>query len=353
VIFTPDAGQIGQIYQVNFESRDDNGFRGNTLIVWEVVPRQSQISAFVSGEPTVSPLGDEQTRPGTVAEFSFRVANSGNTVLQNVVLYPLGAEGPVTIPYYAMSMNPGFFALLSPGESAEINLQVQTAPDQPTGAYLGRVHVGAQSAVEPVSLQPTFGLLVNQPPHIAAPSETIHVDVNQPLSIPIQAGDPDAQSVLLSMDYAAFGATLTQGQSLAAIDTWSFEWTPPADAAGTRVFPLVATDGNDQTVHELVVQVAPVVGVPEPSLRLSFQARPNPAAARVELSLVVPHEDEVEVSVFDINGRLVSRPYPRARVDAGPLVWNWEPKSMPSGVYFVRARVGKVEIDRRIVWLGN
>jgi hypothetical protein len=352
VIFAPSAGQVGQLYQVDFESRDDNGFRGNTIIAWQVEPRLNEISVFVSGESNENPLGDEIVRPGNPGEFLFRLANSGNTFLQNLALFPLGGGGADTIPPSAMTLTPQFIPQLGPEESVEVAMQVHTTPAQPTGAYVGRVNVSAQSADGSVHVQPTFGLHVDRPPTIFASLDTIRVDVNATLSVPFQVDDPDLETVQVAIDYAAFGATLTPGSSPSlASANWYFEWTPPVEAAGVRVFPIVATDGFDRAVHELVVEVLPVVHVAEPPLRFSFNAHPNPATGQIEFSLNLPGNEEVEISVYDTHGRLVGRPFPRAWLGAGPLAWTWHPESLTSGVYFVRVRAGEIQIDRRVVWL--
>jgi hypothetical protein len=83
---------------------------------------------------------------------------------------------------------------------------------------------------------------------------------------------------------------------------------------------------------------APATGAP-----LRFRApRPNPAAGDVALTLELPAACEVEVTLFDVSGRLV-RTLHRGQAPAGPLPLRWDGangagRRAPAGLYFVRAQ---------------
>jgi len=94
--------------------------------------------------------------------------------------------------------------------------------------------------------------------------------------------------------------------------------------------------------------------------RLSIQTSPNPfnSAITISLSGGVGASDarsgQVGIEIYDISGRLVADlPVTNCgepQFVPTPRIWRPE-KSLGSGVYLVRARIGNSEITRRIVYL--
>ncbi|MCA9753027.1 MAG: T9SS type A sorting domain-containing protein [Gemmatimonadetes bacterium] len=95
---------------------------------------------------------------------------------------------------------------------------------------------------------------------------------------------------------------------------------------------------------------APVV---DEQARLTLLVRPNPFANATSISLTVPAGGgDVHVTVFDAAGRRV-RELTRGRHEAGPLELSWSGRdqagrSVPSGVYFVRADVAGAVTSTKI-----
>ena len=85
-----------------------------------------------------------------------------------------------------------------------------------------------------------------------------------------------------------------------------------------------------------------------PASPILYPACPNPFNSAVKLSMYLPKTDHVSVSVFDVNGREVSR-----LVDGGVGVGNqtfvWNASNYPAGVYVVRMVAGDVSKMRKVV----
>jgi hypothetical protein len=71
----------------------------------------------------------------------------------------------------------------------------------------------------------------------------------------------------------------------------------------------------------------------------------------VNLVLVLDHAVPVRVTVYDIAGHEVARPVADEWL-VGRVTRTWQPRGLPSGVYYVRAGLGDHEQVRKLVWLG-
>lgn len=349
MVFTPDASQVGTKYTVQIESHDINGPRDQGDITWHVVPRANALTAFVPDDDLAhGDLGRQIVQPGNVATYSFVVANSGNTVLQEIALAVPGFAGPATIPPSAIVVTPSTIDLLEPGDAVPVTVDVHTQPLQQVGSYLGLLAVSATASDGPVGFSAAMSLRVNRPPSIAGPTDTLHVDVGQPIVISLGMQDADLDPLVASIDRSQFGGALSaSGQVL------TFQWTPPEDAVGVRAFPIVASDGFEPTVHELWFQVGDLAAAPPSRPAFTFLATPNPASGLVWFTLGLDRAAEVSVAIYDLNGRRVAQPIVGERMAAGRKTWPWTSHALASGVYFVRARIGLQQIERRIIWLGG
>ena len=101
------------------------------------------------------------------------------------------------------------------------------------------------------------------------------------------------------------------------------------------------------------VPPSPLLGLPSTAggaLSLS-SAFPNPTSGRMTLSLTLPKDADVSLSVLDIQGREVwSAPTQRYGAGHWPLAWDGRTPngSASPGVYLARVRVGGQMFLRRI-----
>jgi hypothetical protein len=84
--------------------------------------------------------------------------------------------------------------------------------------------------------------------------------------------------------------------------------------------------------------------------RLGLRAFPSPAAGPMGITLDVPRAGRVEVSVYDVAGRLVKSllagPLPAG---AHRLTWDGSGATSGSGVYFIRLREGDEQAIEKVV----
>lgn len=97
--------------------------------------------------------------------------------------------------------------------------------------------------------------------------------------------------------------------------------------------------------------VTPVGGSPVP--RLTLDNFPNPFSAQTTIVFHAVERGVVEVSIFDVTGRVVLRRTARShRGGALEVVWDGRDErgyAVPGGVYFCRARVNGVTATRKLV----
>ena len=79
--------------------------------------------------------------------------------------------------------------------------------------------------------------------------------------------------------------------------------------------------------------------------------QPNPAWKDVNLALALDHAVPVRITVYDLAGHEVARPVADEWL-MGRVTRTWQPRGLPSGVYYVSARLGDREQVRKLVWLG-
>jgi photosystem II stability/assembly factor-like uncharacterized protein len=111
---------------------------------------------------------------------------------------------------------------------------------------------------------------------------------------------------------------------------------------------------NQLTVRSLATDIPAVTGIDRAGPRsLAFSAPwPNPARESFSFALDLDRDALVRVDLYDMAGRLVARPLPESRLNAGRTVRIWQQQLEP-GIYHLRAREGDRERVRRIVLIGR
>ena len=78
-----------------------------------------------------------------------------------------------------------------------------------------------------------------------------------------------------------------------------------------------------------------------------FQNHPNPFNPRTSIGFALPTHDRVNLSVFDINGRLVNTVIDKP-IAAGNYQVVFEAYNLPSGIYFLRLAGGNAVKIRKM-----
>ena len=347
VLFTPDASQVGQQFDVTFGTFDVNGPRAQRTFQWRVVSRLNGLT--LHGPDAGAPAGElglVSVRPGEPADFTIVVENSGNTLIQQLSIDVPGLSGAGFLP---VTVSPSYYDALEPGDRMSVHVHVDTPAGQASGIYSGLLTLTGMTADGALSSTGSYQLQIDQPPVIASPAETLHVVVGMPLSVPIGFFDPDGDPLTTYLDIAPFGGRLQSAEGGAT----TFEWTPPAAAAGLNTFAIVARDGQESAARSLFIEVHGVLSVPNQGAPFAFAVSPSPARSSVRFALTLEREAQVDIGVFDPGGRLVARPVHDERVGAGHRTWTWKPDHLESGIYFVHVTAGSLSEQRRLIWLGG
>ena len=144
-------------------------------------------------------------------------------------------------------------------------------------------------------------------------------------------------------------------QSIAhAISDNAFTWNvvgPATDSALVRVHDSAVptwSDVSDAPFHIGVSTTAVRDGV-KPVAASFSRPWPNPTRGEVRFELALPHDAEVSVDVYDVNGRHVSS-LASGAFSAGvhQLTWNARQVSQP-GLYFIHARWEGADFVQRVV----
>ncbi len=127
----------------------------------------------------------------------------------------------------------------------------------------------------------------------------------------------------------------------------------PSDLIASAYYDPDQIGYNKGRVYVIANSFA-TTAVPEaPVAGLEFAGpRPNPAWNDVNLVLVLDHEVPVRVTVYDVAGHEVARPIRGERL-VGRVTRTWHPRALPSGVYYMSAKLGNRERVRKLVWMGD
>lgn len=112
---------------------------------------------------------------------------------------------------------------------------------------------------------------------------------------------------------------------------------------GRHAFRLrqVDTDGTDRVVGETIVRI-------RPEAALSLTTYPNPVRTTGTVELQVRAATDVTVELYNVLGQRVRVLYDGTAHPGSPVQNGVESGSLPSGVYFVRARTADTTVTRRL-----
>ncbi len=77
---------------------------------------------------------------------------------------------------------------------------------------------------------------------------------------------------------------------------------------------------------------------------------PNPFNASTKFDIYLPYDTDSRIVIYDINGRLVEI-IQESFQRSGYWELVWQPRNLPSGVYFIRLENSWVKLDKKVVYL--
>jgi FG-GAP repeat len=128
----------------------------------------------------------------------------------------------------------------------------------------------------------------------------------------------------------------------------------PADLIASAHEDPEAIGYNQGRVYVIANALSPTGVSPAAQVAgLSFVgAQPNPASSEVNLVFELDHSVPVQITVHDLAGREVGRPVSNEWL-MGRVTRAWRPRDLPSGVYYMSAKLGGLRQVRKVVWLGD
>jgi len=127
----------------------------------------------------------------------------------------------------------------------------------------------------------------------------------------------------------------------------------PSDVIASAYWDPESVGYDKGLVYVFGNSFAPTAVTPTPTSGLEFAgARPNPAWNDVNFVLALDHSVPVRITVYDLAGHEVARPIGDEWL-VGRVTRSWQPRALPSGVYYVSAKLGDREQVRKLVWLGH
>jgi len=161
-----------------------------------------------------------------------------------------------------------------------------------------------------------------------------------------------------SSPYVTIGGTHAVDFSVSAVPSNSvasdsgstnFLITFAPSAPGVRSATLsIANNDSDENPYSFSIQ-----GKAKPSIPGNFILRqnyPNPFNLETTISYSLPEEVDFTISIYDMNGKKVVDLF-EGRKKTGVYILKWNALDFPSGMYFVRMRVGSFAQTRKITLL--
>jgi len=233
--------------------------------------------------------------------------------------------------------------------------------DDPASANQGD---GAVAFGDMGALEFDPGTVVPTPhaPVVIAPA-TVKSVKGQVVTFTVSASDSDGDAIT-SLTMVAVKMPANNGATFTPNATntgGTFTWNPGAKLTGTFSVKFVAANalsGSATTSIQIKAASKKVedgsaepepVGVPVVAMS---QPWPNPSAGGMNFTLDLPEASDVDLGVFDMQGRCVYQEARSLSAGRSTLSWNGLSSSrqrVGTGMYFVRAKVGGVVLMRRVV----
>jgi hypothetical protein len=209
-------------------------------------------------------------------------------------------------------------------------------------AYVAHLHAAPTSPPSVTVLSPNGG-------------EGVSIGTLRRLSWAASAPAPGIQSVDL---YLSRNGAMGLWELLAAgaANTGHYDWTVTGPAsAGSCYLWVDARDyagqiGSDITDAGFTIGSS-LVGVGGPAAIAAFElgpAAPNPVRWRSVLSYTVPRRSQVQLTLLDVQGRVVSRVFDGNR-EAGRYAVPLDAGGLAPGLYFVRLQARGADLRWRMV----
>jgi len=259
--------------------------------------------------------------------------------------------------------------------SPAIDAAMSSAPNWPATDAAGGARVDdpatANTGVGPVTYADLGAFefvppLVDRAPVVTAPA-TVKGAPGTLVTFTVAAMDSDGDAIT-SLTMVAVKMPANSGATFTPNATntgGTFAWTPTAKMTGNFSVKFVATNkltGSATTALQIKAASGggkkhlgtgddPIDPTPPPVVAMS-EGWPNPSASAVSFALDLPEASDVDLSVYDMQGRRVYQQSQSLPAGRNAVSWSGldvNRQRVGTGMYFVRAQVGSVVMVRRVV----
>lgn len=184
----------------------------------------------------------------------------------------------------------------------------ETMPGVPLVGSLGLINIGLDDVqISQMTLSDPFGINIETPFSIPPNGETLYVDI-----------------------------TFSPTEAIEYTGTLVIDTDTPFDPIEVELFGSAIPDNAEEDVIAAQYHLSP--------------AFPNPFNPTTTLSFSVAHDADVQLNVFDVNGRLVSKVV-QGKFTAGQHIVNWSCAECASGIYFVTMNAGTFSASQKLLLL--
>ena len=149
--------------------------------------------------------------------------------------------------------------------------------------------------------------------------------------------------------------------------SWTFDWTAPSDNLPETITLYAAgnaANGNFFNTFDYIYTTSATINLATdikdfndgalPAL-LTLESYPNPFNAVANISYKVPHDGHVNLSIYDVQGRMITELEDGYR-SAGSFITSWDGhdnqgRDVVSGIYFARLSIDDHSTASRLVLL--
>lgn len=120
------------------------------------------------------------------------------------------------------------------------------------------------------------------------------------------------------------------------------------DGAGEVIIRFTGIGGGSQAFYldDINVMSNPNTGTTDEELAASFRTYPNPASDIVNINFTLTESQDVNVTVFDVNGKVVETLAQNQSMNAGENTMTWEPNQ--TGVYTIQIESNEGQATQRV-----
>jgi hypothetical protein len=185
------------------------------------------------------------------------------------------------------------------------------------------------------------------------------------LSVFVTPGSyPSSTGLAVNCDLSSVGGSATQplyddgthGDVTPADNVFTYDASIPVEtSSGQKSLPVTILDAEERSgITQIALEVVAPVSVADAPLAFAARSFPNPFRSSASIEFALPSAMRVRISIFDVNGRLITTLMDDVLLSAGRHQATWAGHDasgvrMPPGSYFCRITADHDHAVRRLI----